>query len=194
MYHGVLIPEQDEHVHRYVWRNFETNREPDVYVKTVLTFGDKPAPAMAQIALQKTAQESQQSHPEAAKAIVANSYMDDICDSVNTVEDARIKQTNDIDTVLQKGGFKGKGWASNKVLKEQSQSKEANEMRVFQGEAEEKLLGSVWNTETDTFSFNVKADLLKPTMVKPQLTKRMVLYLPEYYDLSGIFCQEYIYV
>jgi len=34
----------------------ETDREPDTSVKTVLTFGDKPAPAMAQIALRKTAQ------------------------------------------------------------------------------------------------------------------------------------------
>ena len=39
MYHRVLIPERDQHVHRYVWRNFETSRDPDVYVKTVLTFG-----------------------------------------------------------------------------------------------------------------------------------------------------------
>ncbi|KAL9977197.1 hypothetical protein ACROYT_G014575 [Oculina patagonica] len=53
MYHRVLIPEQDKHVHRYLWRNMETHREPDVYVKTVLTYGDKPAPAMAQIALRK---------------------------------------------------------------------------------------------------------------------------------------------
>ena len=37
MYHRVIIPEQDQHVHRFVWRNFDTNREPDVYVKTVLT-------------------------------------------------------------------------------------------------------------------------------------------------------------
>jgi hypothetical protein len=98
--------------------------------------------------------------------------MDDICDSVDTVEDTR-KQTKDIDTVLQKGGFKVKGWTSNKVLKDQSQTNES-EMRVFQGEAEEKLLGLVWSTKTDTFSFNVKADLLKPTMPL-QLTKRMVL-------------------
>jgi hypothetical protein len=31
--------------------NLETERDSDTYVKTVLTFGDKPAPAMAQIAL-----------------------------------------------------------------------------------------------------------------------------------------------
>ena len=26
MYHRVLIPEQDQQVHRYLWRNMETNR------------------------------------------------------------------------------------------------------------------------------------------------------------------------
>lgn len=58
MYHRILIPEPDQQVHRFLWRNLETSREPDVYVKTVLTFGDKPAPAMAQTALRKTAEES----------------------------------------------------------------------------------------------------------------------------------------
>ena len=67
MYHRVLIPEEDQHVHRFLWRNLETDREPNVYVKTVLTFGDKPAPAMAQIALRKTAEENKKDYPEAAE-------------------------------------------------------------------------------------------------------------------------------
>ena len=58
MYHCILIPEQDQHVHCFLWRNLKTSRKPDVYVKTVFTFGDKPAPAMAQTALRKTAEES----------------------------------------------------------------------------------------------------------------------------------------
>ena len=32
MYHRVLIPEQDQQVHWYLWRNMETEGEPDVYV------------------------------------------------------------------------------------------------------------------------------------------------------------------
>ena len=33
MYHRVLIPEQDQQVHQYLWRNnMETEGEPDVYV------------------------------------------------------------------------------------------------------------------------------------------------------------------
>lgn len=66
LYHRVFIPEQDQYVHLYPWRNIETNRESDVYVKTVLTFGDKPAPAMAQIALTKTADRAKDSYPEAS--------------------------------------------------------------------------------------------------------------------------------
>ena len=53
MYHRILIPERDQQVHRFLWRNLETSREPDEYVKTVLAFGDKPAPAMAQTELKK---------------------------------------------------------------------------------------------------------------------------------------------
>ena len=72
------IPEADQHTHRYLWRDLDTEKEPDVYVKTVVTFGDKPAPAMAQIALQSTAEEGEQKFPEAARVIKENTYMDDI--------------------------------------------------------------------------------------------------------------------
>ena len=86
MYHRVLIPEADQHVHRFLWRNLDTSRPPDTYVKTVLTFGDNPAPAMVQIALRQTAKEGSHVSQQAATTITDNSYMDDICDSVHTVE------------------------------------------------------------------------------------------------------------
>lgn len=50
----------------------EVDREPDLYVKTILTFGDKPAPAMALTALQETAKEVRKDHPEASKVITDN--------------------------------------------------------------------------------------------------------------------------
>ena len=49
MYHRVRIPLKDQHVHRYLWRDLEKERDPDTYVKTVLTFGDKPAPAIPRL-------------------------------------------------------------------------------------------------------------------------------------------------
>ena len=95
MYHHNYMPLEDQHVPRYLWQDLETQHDPDTYVKTVLTFGDKPAPTMAQITLQKTPEENQEFCPEAAKAIKVNSYVDDLCDSLDTIKQAQ-KQTEDI--------------------------------------------------------------------------------------------------
>ena len=69
MYQRVLIPEEDKHVHRFLWRNLETNKAPDSYKMNVLIIGDKPVPAMTQIGLQKTAEEGEIMNLEAAQAI-----------------------------------------------------------------------------------------------------------------------------
>ena len=187
MYHRILIPEADQHVHRFLWRNLETEREPDVYVKTVLTFGDKPAPAMAQIALRKTAEENKKDCPEAAEVLSKNSYMDDICGSVDTVVQAQ-KLTEDLDKVLESGGFGVKGWTSNKVLtKRENQEKK---FKMFQEDVEEKVLGVIWNYVTDEFSFKVKVDLLRPTDYSVdhgvKMTKRTLLsQVARFYDPIG---------
>ena len=185
------MPQQDQHVHRFLWRNFGTNRKPDEYVKTVLTFGDKPAPAMAQIALQKTAKESQNTHPPVAKALMENFYMDDICDSLNTVEGAR-KQTEDLDSVLEKGRFKVKGWISNRDLKEQTHHENTVEMKMFQGNTDEKVLGMVWKNNTDMLTFKVRKDLLKLMNSKDssqeglQIAERLILSrIARIYDPIG---------
>ncbi|KAJ8022200.1 hypothetical protein HOLleu_39614 [Holothuria leucospilota] len=112
MYHRVLIPEIDQHVHRFLWRDLDIERPPDVYIKTVLTFGDKPAPAMAQTALLKTAEEGAAKYPEAAQMLKYNTYMDDICISTPSATEMT-EVTNGIDKVLAEGGFSVKGWLSN---------------------------------------------------------------------------------
>ena len=184
MYHRIRIPEMDQHVHRFLWRNLQTHREPDVYVKTVLTFGDKPAPAMAQIALRKTAEEAKEAFPVAAQVIQDNTYMDDICDSVPTTEEAR-DLTREIDSVLETGGFTVKGWVSNKVETLEAPKEEQEAATFLQGGSVEKVLGMVWDSSTDTFSFAVKTDLLD-CQEPIQLSKRKVLsQIARIYDPIG---------
>ena len=185
MYHRILIPEKDQHVHRFLWRSCETEREPDVYIKTVLTFGDKPAPAMAQIALRKTAQECKDLKPNAAKVLTDNVYMDDICESVETVEEAK-RLAEDIDIVLKSGGFQVKGWMSNKSLKKENQ--DANELK---GNMEEKVLGISWNREADTLSCQIESPLMNSVneiqhVKKLKMTKRTLLSeIAKIYDPVG---------
>ena len=50
------------------------DKKPEVYVKTVLTFGDKPAPAMAQITLRKT-MDGRANYPDAATTLKPGSHV-----------------------------------------------------------------------------------------------------------------------
>ncbi|XP_033643441.1 uncharacterized protein LOC117303376 [Asterias rubens] len=181
MYHQILIPERDQHVHRFLWRDLNTDRTPDIYVKTVLTFGDKPAPAMAQIALKKTAEAAEKQFPDAARVLKENTYMDDICDSVHTVNEAK-KLTSEIDEVLAEGGFRVKGWLSNEALEENYTSeKEDERMKFLDTTTDEKVLGTVWNRKTDEFHYKVNLDLDKNLstddreLMQRKLTKRQIL-------------------
>lgn len=72
----------------------DTSRELDKFVKTVLTFGDKPAPAMAQIALRKTAQEGQATKPKAVDVLTNNVYMDDILTLLTLLKKHKDSATN----------------------------------------------------------------------------------------------------
>ena len=182
MYHMVAIHPVDQHVHRFLWRNFETDREPDTYVKTVLTFGDRPAPTMAITAMRKTAKMKQDEKPEAAEAIIKNAYVDDICDSVANANEAK-KLTTDIDEVLGAGGFQVKKWLSNAQIS----PPESPEEVILGGESHsEKVLGTVWLPKTDQLSLKVKMELTNlkdsSTYIPVKLTKRRILS-----KLAGIF-------
>jgi len=151
---------------------------------TVLTFGDKPAPAMAQMALRKTADEAKDEFPVAAQVLKDNTYMDDICDSVRTEEEAR-ELTKRIDSVLDTGGFKVKGWLSNKAKNSDAEQENTKETEIPQNTSDEKVLGVAWNSHTDTLTFKVKPALLH-THEPRQLSKRKILsHVARIYDPIG---------
>jgi len=117
--------------------------------------------------------------------------MDDICDSVDTVMEAK-QQTEDIDTVLEKGGFRVKGWISNKPLRSPSQNEKMDTATMFQGSVEENVLGSTWNNQSDTLSFKVNFELINQITEAEQrqpevkLTKRLLLsQVARIYDPVG---------
>ena len=107
----------------------------------------------------KTAEENQQLYPEAAKvnSIKVNSYMDDLCDSLNTIKRAQ-KPAEDIDKILETLGFRVKELVSNKTLNE-GDSKQEMAIQMLKGDGKEKVLGLEWKPKADKFSFKMKVDL-----------------------------------
>ena len=183
MYNRVLIPLEDQHVHRFLWRNLEIDRPPDTYVMKVFTFGDKPAPAMAQVAFRKTAEEGECENPRAAQAIKDNSYMDDILDSVTTNEEAT-GLMKAIDDVLEKEGFQVRGWQSNGELYKTNDQKDGKDIIVPQVKQDAKVLGMVWNNKDDVLKY--KVEVPKHDTQQPKFTKRNVIsQVARIYDPIG---------
>ena len=99
--------------------------------------------------------------------------MDDICDSVRTEEEAR-ELTKCIDNVLETGGFKVKGWLSNKAKESNTDQEETKEATILNNTSEEKVLRVAWNTHADVFTFKVQSELLHCQEPK-LLSKRKIL-------------------
>ena len=145
MYHSVFMSEIDQHVHRFLWRDLETYREPSTYIMTSVSFGDRPAGNIATVALRKTAEIKKEVYPDAANVILKNSYVDDLIDSFSSDEKAQ-RIVNEISEIVEFGRFKIKNWIIS--------SNAENHVRQFS--KEEKVLGIMWNVNKDVLSFNIR--------------------------------------
>ena len=56
MYNAIGLSVMDQHTHHCLWHDMDSNKEPDHYVLTCVTFGDRSAGAIAVMALHKTAE------------------------------------------------------------------------------------------------------------------------------------------
>ena len=137
---------------------------------------------MAQIALRKTIEEFESLSPHAAKTLTNN--MDDILDSVHTVQQAQ-ELTTGIDNVLEKGGFRVKEWQSNEDLTNNC-DQQGGEVNVLTGSVEDKVLGLLRNIADDSFKFKMKNEAIKG-LNSTKLTKRSILsHVARIFDPIGL--------
>ena len=161
MFHQCLIMEQDQPALRFLWRNLETNRDPDVYQMLVMIFGAASSPCTANYVLRKTADDNCEDpsfSPETIEAVERNFYMDDLLKSVRD-ETSATKLQKELTVLLARGGFRLIKWSSssrevlsqipNQEMASPSVNLDLDELPV------ERSLGLLWNIEKDSFRFAV---------------------------------------
>ena len=114
LYHSIRTTEREKHLRRLKWRGCKTDQPMITYGTNVVQFGDKPAAAIAGVALRKTATLYKAIHEEAAEKIIRDSYVDDIAtgtenDDITSADS--LKQG--IIEILAQGGFKLKGFVTS---------------------------------------------------------------------------------
>ena len=160
--------------HLFVWRDFCTDLKPKTYAITAVNMGDKPAAAITQTALRKTAEEAIDKYPQASKIILNNSYMDDIPGSVKSQADAN-EIMEQITTILADKSFNIKKWRATGTsnTKEQTEVQQAV-LRLLDKDDEEqlgKVLGLEWDTENDMLRYSAR----RINLIKKETTKRECL-------------------
>ncbi|XP_075157543.1 uncharacterized protein LOC142230803 [Haematobia irritans] len=198
MFHQVLIRKEDQGAQRFFWRNAE-NRNPDIYVMQVMTFGAACSPSSAQYVKNTNAMDFSVHFPRAVDSILNHNYVDDLLDSASNESEA-ISLAKEVSFIHGEGGFFIRNWKSNSkfVLENLGELEEKNhyvpiansmiEMTI------EKVLGMWWSTSDDCFTYNLQMNRVNQailTGIKRPTKRDMLRTLMSIFDPLG-FLSAYV--
>ena len=172
MYLQIEIKEEDRPLFRILWRDGETDREPDVYEFCRVVFGKNSAPMEAQFIAQENARRHRTEYPSAAETVLQSTYMDDSLDSVEEDEKG-IELYHELSALWAKAGMHARKWVSNsdKVMAVIPEEDRATEVNIRDNkDTVTSTLGLQWNSTEDVF--------VVPAIPAPfdyPITKRSVL-------------------
>jgi len=175
MYLQIKLKPEDRPYHRFLWRELETERAPDVFEFERVVFGVASSPFLAQFVAQYHAQQHQQEHPLAAETILQSTYMDDSMDSMPNIETA-IELYKQLSQLWSSAGMHARKWLSNsqEVLRAIPTEDCATEVDLDHGELPvTKTLGVSWSPKEDEFKFLVNKSDDKYTSTKRGFLRRI---------------------
>ena len=172
MYLQIEIEAEDRPLFRILWRDGETDRDPDVYEFGRVVFCKNWAPMQAMFVVQEHARCHQTEYPLAAETVLRCTYMDDSLDSVEDDEKG-IELYQQLTSLWAKAGMHARKWVSNsgKVMTVIPEVDRATEVNIRDNKnTVTTTLGLQWNSTEDELAVPVT-----PVLFDYPITKRNVL-------------------
>lgn len=195
MFHQVRIIESDQMFQRFLWRDGDVSREPDIYIMKVMTFGASCSPSLANYIKDKNADRFVTMYPQAVNSIKKNTFVDDWLQSVDSEVEMR-QLSNTVRRIHSEGGFEMRNWISNSKLVLESLNKNSNPTTKFIDDHEskhEKILGLWWLPDSDKLTFRHKfANIDMDGKVAPSKRQllRILMMIFDPMGLLGFFIVE----
>jgi hypothetical protein len=148
------LDEKDRRYHRFWWNG-------KIWQWTRVLFGNLASPDISQKVLCLNAELFREEFPKAAEAISDNMYMDDVLKSVETVKEA-IQLATELPPLNERAGMKICKFECNdvKVMKTIPKSLHSTKVDLDKETGSifdpTKVLGIIWNANTDCFQFKSK--------------------------------------
>ena len=174
MYLRIQLTKKDRRYVRFLWRNLDTKRMPDIYEFNRVVFGLTSSPFLAQYVPQMHAQMNCKEYARAAESILKSTYTDDRMDSVATEKEG-ICLCNDLTQLWNLATMQARKWSSNLKTLMQKILVEDRPLSVsLNADAElcvKTLLGLWWTAETDEFVYKVHINDFKVITKRCKLSK-----------------------
>ena len=168
VYLQIRIPPEDRPKFRFLWRNLEVDRDPDLYAS---------APFRTQFVSQENARIHDEKFTLAAETVIKSTYMDDSLDS--TRDNAKAVQLSHLlQGLWEKAGMKARKWLSNspEVLKVIPQELGAFEIDLNYNALQlTKTFENLWSAQEDVFSFHVATPVVKDIPTKRSILGRVAV-------------------
>ncbi|XP_066913300.1 uncharacterized protein [Clytia hemisphaerica] len=188
MYNTVKLCEEHWCYQRYVWQEeLDPQRIPEEKVIKTLIYGVRSAGNQSEYALREIARLSQDLYPEASKIILNDTYVDDCVSGENSIELAR-QRSQELEQVVNKGGFKLKGIVISGEDPPETMSEDQQSVTVA---------GMKWFPKQDVISLNIgemnfapkrrgKKSASSTNIIPDKLTRRhCASKVGEVFDLLG---------
>ncbi|XP_066585086.1 uncharacterized protein [Prorops nasuta] len=179
MYRQILVHQEDRRFQRVLWRHEGIVR---TFQLNTLTFGVSSSPYLAIRTIQRLAEDERADFPKAAEILKNHLYVDDLLTGANTIEEAR-EIRNDIISLLSRGGFRIRQWASNdpRIINDLP-AESVHAHFIINIDTTLKTLGITWNADTDEICY-----IPKRIQICKTPTKRIILSeLAKVFDPLGL--------
>ena len=169
MFWQILLSEYDQLFHGVIY-------DGETYVFTRVCFGDKPSPMIADVCMQRIAEDGKERYPLDSEVVKKRRFVDDLVDAgIGTLK--LVHKKEETSKLLGEYGFQIKEWLSNNS-------------EVGTVKPNGKILGLLWNGDEDVLSVKIKN-----AAKLSEFTKRTVLRrIAEIWDpvgmLSGLMVVE----
>ena len=183
MYRQVLVHPDDQLYQYIVWRE-STDQPLKHYRLLTVTYGTAAAPYLATRTLKMLAESERQNFPMAARALIEDTYMDDLMTGAETEEEC-IELATQLRALLLKAGFILRKFTSNSeaVLESIDEDlRETKSLSLLDVDATLKLLGIYYNPVDDQFGF--KTNFLSAEK-NPQTKREFLSEVAKLYDPGG---------
>ena len=171
MFHQVRLLPSDQPLLRFLWRDLQSEKPPDVYEWRVLPFGTTCSPCCATFALQRHVLYHSEPEDRVRQAVQKHFYVDNCLLSTPSPEEAR-DLVDQLRVLLASGGFEIRQWASNVAsvvshLPAEAKSESA-ELWISESQADpqEHALGLSWHCSPDTLQYQHRSSPLQDVTMR----------------------------